>query len=284
MIGTSYNASSTAAVRALQSTSRDLIETQTRIATGKKINNSSDNAAIYALASKVGSDINQSSAYQQNLKLASANAQVATAAVDSVTNVLNNIRAKVSSYSAADTAGKAALMKDITSLQGQLKSIGNQSSLDGANNLLNGSNTSVTVGISATDSDVLDLADTDLFSAAGVLVANRTASSKGITTFVAADLDTDLKITNLMTDIGSAITDTAKAASAIGSAAKRYDSAASFLTTLNDIKTKAISSLVDADLDEESARLTALQTNQSLQATILQIANQSSQNILRLFQ
>ena len=45
-----------------------------------------------------------------------------------------------------------------------------------------------------------------------------------------------------------------------------------------------MSSLVDADMNEESTRLQALQVQQQLGVQALSIANQSSQQILRLFQ
>ena len=46
----------------------------------------------------------------------------------------------------------------------------------------------------------------------------------------------------------------------------------------------ALSSLLDADLTEESAKITALQTQQQLAYQALAITNSSAQNVLRLFQ
>ena len=47
---------------------------------------------------------------------------------------------------------------------------------------------------------------------------------------------------------------------------------------------KGVSGLVDADMNEESTRLQALQVKQQLGVQALAIANQSAQNVLRLFQ
>nr|WP_082473151.1 flagellin [Methylobacterium sp. Leaf85] len=50
-----------------------------------------------------------------------------------------------------------------------------------------------------------------------------------------------------------------------------------------DINTSSIGSLVDANIEEESTKLKALQTQQQLGVQALSIANSSSQNVLSLF-
>ena len=53
---------------------------------------------------------------------------------------------------------------------------------------------------------------------------------------------------------------------------------------VNDIRNSALSSLVDADMEQESARVSSLQVKQQLAFQALSIGNNSAQNILRLFQ
>jgi len=57
-----------------------------------------------------------------------------------------------------------------------------------------------------------------------------------------------------------------------------------FIKTLNDALTGGVSSLVDADMNEASTRLQALQTQQQLGVQSISIANQNAQMILKLFQ
>ena len=57
-----------------------------------------------------------------------------------------------------------------------------------------------------------------------------------------------------------------------------------FQTTLKGINEAALSSIVDANLEEESAKSTALQVKQQLAYQALSIGNSSAQNVLRLFQ
>jgi flagellin len=53
--------------------------------------------------------------------------------------------------------------------------------------------------------------------------------------------------------------------------------------SLSDTLTEGVSTLVDADLAEESATLQALQTKQQLGIQALSIANQQSGAVLALF-
>jgi flagellin len=57
-----------------------------------------------------------------------------------------------------------------------------------------------------------------------------------------------------------------------------------FLETLMDSIDRGVSRLIDADMEEASARMKALQTQQQLAVQSLQIANTQAQNILSLFQ
>ncbi|WP_280951637.1 flagellin, partial [Ensifer sp. 1H6] len=56
-----------------------------------------------------------------------------------------------------------------------------------------------------------------------------------------------------------------------------------FVDNLMDSIESGVGKLVDADMNEESTRLKALQTQQQLGIQALTIANTNSQNILSLF-
>ena len=76
------------------------------------------------------------------------------------------------------------------------------------------------------------------------------------------------------------LTDSASNLGAINSRIKMQDD---FVSTLMDVISKGIGRLVDADMNEESTKLKALQTQQQLGIQSLTIANTNSQNILSLF-
>lgn len=97
---------------------------------------------------------------------------------------------------------------------------------------------------------------------------------------------------NVTTDAGAAsalvsiefmIETAITSASAFGSAQGRVDTQAAFVSQMSDALRSGIGTLVDADMEEASARLQALQVQQQLGIQSLSIANQAPQSILSLF-
>jgi flagellin len=74
-----------------------------------------------------------------------------------------------------------------------------------------------------------------------------------------------------------------KAASQLGSISMRIDLQEDFANKLSDAIDSGVGRLVDADMNEESTRLKALQTQQQLAIQSLSIANSSAEGILTLF-
>jgi flagellin len=69
-----------------------------------------------------------------------------------------------------------------------------------------------------------------------------------------------------------------------GAISKRIELQENFASKLSDSLDSGIGRLVDADMNESSTRLKALQTQQSLSIQALSIANENSSSILQLFQ
>jgi flagellin len=69
----------------------------------------------------------------------------------------------------------------------------------------------------------------------------------------------------------------------LGASIRQLESLAEFNKQLTDSVKEGLGALVDADLAEESARLTSLQTKQQLAVQSLSIANQQGQALLGLF-
>lgn len=86
-----------------------------------------------------------------------------------------------------------------------------------------------------------------------------------------------------LVDIETMIDGAIKAAADFGSAESRIGAQAEFISNLTDSLKAGIGAMVDADMEEASARLQALQTQQQLGIQSLSIANQQPQNILSLF-
>lgn len=88
---------------------------------------------------------------------------------------------------------------------------------------------------------------------------------------------------NLLTDIESALSSLATGAAELGAAKARIDMQKDFVSALSDSIDRGVGQLVDADMEKESARLSALQVQQQLGIQALSIANSNTQNILSLF-
>ncbi|PTM97702.1 flagellin N-terminal helical domain-containing protein [Mycoplana dimorpha] len=87
----------------------------------------------------------------------------------------------------------------------------------------------------------------------------------------------------LISGVDAALTDMTSAAADLGSIGMRIDMQEEFVKKLSESIDKGIGRLVDADMNEESTRLKALQTQQQLAIQALSIANSDSQNVLSLF-
>lgn len=91
------------------------------------------------------------------------------------------------------------------------------------------------------------------------------------------------RLTNMITVVDTALTETITAQNAVGVNLARAESQESFVAALIDANDRAVGALVDANMEKESTKLRALQTQQQLSIQSLSIANAAAQNVLTLF-
>ncbi|WP_284165732.1 flagellin [Frigidibacter sp. SD6-1] len=111
----------------------------------------------------------------------------------------------------------------------------------------------------------------------------KNAGSGGLGVLSTVDVSTASGAAAALGNIESLIQTGIDAAAEFGSAQSRIDIQNKFVMKLSDSLKAGIGSLVDADMEEASARLQALQVQQQLGIQSLSIANQAPQNILALF-
>ena len=109
-------------------------------------------------------------------------------------------------------------------------------------------------------------------------------ASGGLLALAGLDVTTDAGAANALQNIEGMIQNAIGAAAEFGSAQGRIQTQSEFVSNLMDGLTSGIGALVDADMEEASAKLQALQVQQQLGIQALSIANQAPQNILALFQ
>jgi flagellin len=304
------NMAAMTALQSLQQTSKDMLTTQNRISTGLKVSSAADNAAYWSIATTMRSDNDALSTVQDALGLGKGTVNVASTAMNSSISLVSQIKTKLV---AAATPGvdRTKVQSEITELQNQLKGISDSASFSGENWL---SVDSSATGYNATKTIVssftrdasgavsighinIDTSNTKLFDAsstgAGILDASRSSTgaiaSSGASVFsldISALTDTtadQATLNGYIAAADSAFQEMTKAATSLGANQQRISLQSDFVSALQDSITSGISQLVDADMNQESTRLQALQVKQQLGVQALSIANQSSQNILSLF-
>ncbi len=307
-INTNYAA--VTALQNLQITSKEMLSTQNRISTGLRVATAEDNAAYWSIATTMRSDNKALSTVQDALGLGKATINVAYTAMNSSIDVTSEIKAKLV---AAREPGvdRSKIQTEVKELQNQLKSIADSATFSGQNwlsvdssasgynatktivsSFTRSSDGSVSVGTISIDTSVTKLYDSST-AANGILDASRDSTGAVATTGTALSSMDISALTDSTTDLttldgyikaaDAAIKEMTASATSLGSQKSRINMQSEFVSALKSAITEGIAQLVDADMNEESTRLQALQVKQQLGVQALSIANQSSQNILSLF-
>ncbi|HEY5830671.1 MAG: flagellin [Hyphomicrobiaceae bacterium] len=310
------NISAMTALQSLTAANKAYTETQKHIATGLRVGEASDNAAYWSIATTMRSDRSALSTVQDALGLGGSMVDVAYTAVNTSIDLVDQIKTKLV---AAREPGidRTKVQSEISELQKQLAGIASSASFSGDNWLSVDSSVStynasknivasfvrtgntVSVQTITIDSSGMDLFDANTAAtnaAAGILDGNRTTlgvldntattfSVSGLSISALTDSSTDLAtLDSYIKGADAAIREMTTAAGSLGAVKKRIGLQKDFVTNLISALDRGIGSLVDADMNEESTKLQALQVKQQLGIQALSIANAQSQNILRLFQ
>ena len=293
------NMSAMSAVASLTATQKALATTQNQISTGLKVSSAQDNASYWSIATSMRSDVGALGSVSDALNLGQSVVGTAAQAVSSSINILNQMKDLVVS---AQTTGQNTKTIDtqIKQLQNQLRTFANTATFNGVNLLATASTDPVNVvtSFSKDKAGVVTVGTTDISLGSSPLfsVANgaQGTSGSGIldvagTSGLSIDaLTTDGKTGTVLSqeqnDIETAITALTSTASKLGSIQSNLTAQTTFTQSLTDSVTSGVGSLVDADMNQASTRLNALQTQQQLGIQSLSIANSNSQLILKLFQ
>ena len=299
------NMSAMTAIANLNATQSSLAQVQSEISTGLKIATASDNAAYYSISTQMKTQTSNLSAVTDSLNLGSSVLSTSTSALSSMTSILTKIQADLVSAQQAGT-DKDAIGTDIKALQNQLSSSIGSASFNGVN-LLDGSSTSAkfvsTVTGTGSSTAVNYLSVDTAASNFGTGTASKftiAVASSGAAAAATVDIyamtSTDANalavssstssdaLAQYISAVGSALTNVNNASESLGASQTNISLQSTFISSLSDSITSGVGSLVDADMNEASTRLSALQTQQQLGVQALSVANQNSQLILKLFQ
>ncbi|MCK1656018.1 flagellin [Bradyrhizobium sp. 149] len=294
------NSSAMTALQTLRNVSSQLATTQNRISTGQRVSTASDNAAYWSIATSMRADNAALSAVSDSLGLSAATVDTEytalTAVVGDTTGGLTKLQALLVE---AKTAGidRTKIQADITQIQQQMKGTANAATFNGVNWLSATATTPATFNLVSSFSRVggtptigsitLTIANYSLYTStqSGILdTVSGTASVDTINISALTDSTADqTTLDGYITQVTAAINSVASAAADLGAVKNRISTNTDFVKTLIDSVDRGVGQLVDADMNAESTRLQALQTQQQLGVQALSIANQNSQSILSLF-
>lgn len=264
------NAGAFTALRALNLINRNLDTAQNRVSTGLKVTGALDNASSFAIAQGIRAELKAIDAVSQGLNNAKGVGNVAIAGATGVSDLLTDIRAKLTELSneGITTAQRNILQDDFNALVSQAASF-----------VANATFNSIALLTGTTNINTLsNLAGGTLSLTAqtnvGVQVRSIAAATLGTATNAQSVIANEFG--NLESVVNSAL-------GTLGAEVRALNLQTTFLEKFRDANDEGLGNIVDADLARESARLTSLQVQQQLSVQTLGIANQRPQSLLGLF-
>ncbi|CUI96058.1 flagellin N-terminal helical domain-containing protein [Cognatishimia activa] len=268
------NSSAMVALSTLNMVNKNLNDTQTRVSTGLAIGSGKDNAAYFAISETMKSDSGMFQAINQGLT--STKNAVATARLGSETvkDLTKDFTERVA-FAQGRGIDLSEVQAELDSLVDQIGAAISQATFNGED-LVSGAAASQTVVTGVTRSGGTFAATTITFQSVDLGAIQTALSAIDLTT----STDLAAELASAESQLGNAIA----AATSLGVTEKTLEGQQTFLDNLTDTLDSGVSAMVDANMEEEAARLQAFQVQQQLATQSLSIANQAPQNILSLFQ
>ncbi|EIM24898.1 flagellin [Microvirga lotononidis] len=298
------NASALTALRNLANTQNALNKTQGQISTGLKVASASDNTTNWSVSTQIKTDNSVINTIKDTLKQNSDLLNTASSAMDNLIATIDKIKVELAKAKDVKDDNFDAINTSLAKLGAELDGVLENAALNGVNLLDNsvsdmdagaagnqiklaagwsGGTTGSgfkTINVNLTDlggvaagagTGVLNKAGASTLAVNAINITGTGATAQTLVDTVAGEVETALEsVRNFATELGAA--------------KNQIDAQSKFLSALGEAMTNSVSTLVDADMNEASTRLQALQTQQQLGVQSLSIANQNSQMILKLFQ
>ncbi|MFC4669509.1 flagellin [Seohaeicola nanhaiensis] len=271
------NNSAMSALQTLQSINKGLDQTQNRISSGLKITSGKDNAAYFSISETMTGDSGMYKAIDESLTLMVNSVSTARLGSETIKDVAQEFAERVAFAQGGTAEVRADVQAELDELVARIQTTISQSTFNGANLVSGSATVTVVTGISrgsagSVTTTTITFNEQDLGAILSTLSAiDLTTSST--TALMEADLQT----------AEGALDAAIASATALGIAEKSIETQKEFLGALTDKLDSGVGSMVDADMEEEAARLQSLQVQQQLATQSLSIANQAPQNILSLF-
>jgi flagellin len=270
----------------LQNTQNLLELTQSRLASGKKVQSALDDPINFFAAQGHQQRATDLAGRKDEMGEAVQTVKAANNGIDAITTLIQSAKSLANSALSVDSTTEAdTLGSQFNDILLQIDTLAEDSGYKGIN-LLNGDDVSLQVKFDEKgESNITLRGFAGTSGSDGVALGISDAVSGGATTGLWSD-DTGVCSTmintassNLDTAITTLRSESKKLASNLSVITARQDFTTSMINTLED----GAADLVNANMEEESANMLMLQTRQSLGISSLSMASQASQSILQLF-
>ncbi|QDI77468.1 MULTISPECIES: flagellin [Leisingera] len=256
------------ALQTLKTVNNSLEETQNQISTGKEVGMAKDNSAVWAISKSMESDIQAFEAVSDALDFGEATVAVASSGMEQIVETLKEMR-ELAVAGVSQNVDHDKIEADLSKKREQIESIIDSASFNGANLL----DDTVTAQL-----DVLGglNAASDIIVISGIDTAGN-MDTTGMTSLTNANAAT------VLSEIETMMTFAIDSAAQLGADSNRLSDQSSFVSKLTDSLKSGVSTMSDTNMEEASARLKALQTQQQLAVQSLTIANQAPSTLQQLF-
>jgi flagellin len=268
------NNSAMVALATLNEVNRGLNETQNRVSSGLAIRSGKENAAYFAISETMKGDSGMFKAINEGMTATKNSVATARLGAETVSDIAQQMVERIA-FAQSDGINKADVQSELVALAANMQSAIDQATFNG-DDLVGAAAATVTVvsgitragGTFATTSMTFDSVNLQAIQTALAAVDVTDTATTMAAKLVFAEGRLDASIT---------------AATSMGVAEKALEGQMEFIDSLTDTLDSGVSSMVDADMEQEAARLQALQVQQQLATQSLSIANRAPQNVLSLF-
>jgi flagellin len=272
--------------RNLQASSNAVKTAMQRLSSGLRINSAADDAAGYAIAQGLTSQVNGFDQAGRNVSDATSMVQTASSALNNVQSMLQRVSELAVQYANGDLSSQdqSNIQSEVNQLTQEIARQQNSVQFNGLN-LLDGtagtSGVGVTfqVGPQSTDTLTVSFANvesTALTSANG-FTGSFSASGTPATVF-------DLKTLGsaAVSDINSAINAISTMAATLGAVQNRLQYTATAISVTEENMSSSLSNIQDVDMASEMTKMTQQQVLQQAGTAMLAQANSQPQLVLKL--
>jgi len=268
----STNTAADTAVRYLNLNAANESSALSKLSSGSRIVQASDDAAGLAISTRISSDVTTLQQAATNASQATSILQTADGGASNISDILARMKS-LASESASGTvtdSSRSYINSEFSQLSDEIDSIATgtrysgQSLLDGTGAFASG--VSVLVGSAATDTITITL-------------SSLTATALGTTSL---DVSTEAGAATALTSLDTAINTVSAARANIGAQESRFNFSADSLSTQTQNLQAANSAIMDVDVASEEATLSSAEVKTQAAVSAETAANQMPQFLLKL--